>query len=71
MHQIVTERFRVSQDIPGVLECCTLLQIGIRVSQSASLQSMADLEKILGAPTVPHLRCGWAKTVKKMGTTKL
>ena len=29
----------------------------------ASLQSMANLDKILGAPTVPHLRCGCAKTV--------
>ena len=30
-----------------------------------SLQSMANLDKILGAPTVPHLRCGCAKTVQK------
>ena len=37
-----------------------------------SLQSMADLDKILGAPTVPHLRCRRAKTVQKssgVGTT--
>ena len=30
-----------------------------------SLQSMADIDKILGAPTVPHLRCGCAKIVSK------
>ena len=30
-----------------------------------SLQSMANIDKILGAPTVPHHRCGCAKTVQK------
>ena len=30
----------------------------------SSLQSMVDLDKILGAPTVPHLRCGAQKTVQ-------
>ena len=29
------------------------------------LQRMADLDEILGAPTVPHPRCGSAKTVQK------
>ena len=32
---------------------------------SAILQSMVDLDKILGAPTASHLRCGRAKTVQK------
>ena len=31
-----------------------------------SLQSMASLDKILGAPTVPHLRCGCSEAVKKI-----
>ena len=32
---------------------------------SSSLQSIADLDKILGVPTVPHLGCGCAKREQK------
>ena len=33
--------------------------------KTLSLQRMVDLDKILGAPTVPQLRCGCAKSVPK------
>ena len=36
-----------------------------RMIWTTSLQSMVDLDKILGAPTVPRLRWGCAKTVQK------
>ena len=39
--------------------------------QRTSLQSMADLDKILGAPTVPHFRCGCTKTEQKSSGASL
>ena len=37
----------------------------INSSAATSLQSIAELDKIFGAPTVPPLRCMCAKNVKK------
>ena len=42
-----------------------ILVIGTEIStEVTSLQSMADLDTILGAPTVSYLRCGCARTVQ-------
>ena len=54
----------------GLCSCnsCHLLSVAEAVAISVkiwtSLQSLADLDKILGAPTVQHLRCRCAKTIQ-------
>ena len=42
-----------------------MINIRNNAIRQASLQSMADPEKILSVPTVPHFRCGCAKSVQK------